>query len=137
MDELWRNWRAKSIIGLPGGLKSRLEQTHQETQNDLFSPPLAGDAFHRFAVGFQSANCLRRLDGCRLFRAGNQLSGLVLILMLWLGDGLGDLKLDIAAAMLLLNLLCGGPLMSILSIGILGSLRVSKQLPAWFHARAA
>ena len=67
----------------------------------------------------------------------NQLSGIVLILMLWLGDGLGDLKLDIAAAMLLLNLLCGGPLMSILSIGILGSLRVSKQLPKWFLARTA
>lgn len=67
----------------------------------------------------------------------NQLSGLVLILVLWLGDALGNLKLDIAAAMLLLNLLCGGPLMSLLSIGILGSLRFSKLLPAWFHARAA
>lgn len=67
----------------------------------------------------------------------NQISGLVLILMLWLGDGLGDLKLDIAGAMLLINLLCGGPLMSLLSIAILGSLRLSKPLPAWFHARAA
>jgi hypothetical protein len=67
----------------------------------------------------------------------NQLSGLVLILVLWLGDAMGDLKLDIAAMMLLLNLLCGGPLMSLMSIGILGSLRFSKPLPAWFHARAA
>jgi hypothetical protein len=67
----------------------------------------------------------------------NQISGLVLILMLWLGDALGDLKLDIAAAMLLLNLLCGGPLMSLLSIGILGSLRFKKSLPEWFQARAA
>ncbi|MDO8698724.1 MAG: hypothetical protein Q7J74_16670 [Pseudomonas sp.] len=66
----------------------------------------------------------------------NQLSGLVLILMLWLGDGLGDLKLDIAGAMLLLNLLTGGPLMSLLSIAILGSLRLSKPLPEWFQARA-
>lgn len=67
----------------------------------------------------------------------NQLSGLVLILILWLGDGLGDLKLDIAAAMLLLNLLCGGPLMSLMSIGILGSLRFNSPLPGWFRARAA
>lgn len=67
----------------------------------------------------------------------NQISGLVLILMLWLGDGLGDLKLDIAGAMLLLNLLTGGPLMSLLSIAILGSLRLSKPLPEWFQARTA
>lgn len=66
----------------------------------------------------------------------NQISGLVLILMLWLGDGLGDLKLDIAGTMLLLNLLTGGPLMSLLSIAILGSLRLSKPLPEWFQARA-
>ena len=67
----------------------------------------------------------------------NQLSGLVLILVLWLGDGLGDLKLDIAAVMLLLNLLCGGPLMSLMSIGILGLLRFNSPLPAWFQARTA
>lgn len=63
---------------------------------------------------------------------GNQLTGLALILMLWLGDGLGDLKLDIAGVMLLLNLLCGGPLMSVLAIAILGSLRFGKPLPEWF-----
>jgi hypothetical protein len=67
----------------------------------------------------------------------NQFTGLVLILMLWLGDGLGDLKLDIAGVMLLLNLLCGGPLMSLLAIAILGSLRFSKPLPEWFQCRAA
>jgi hypothetical protein len=67
----------------------------------------------------------------------NQLTGLTLILMLWLGDGLGDLKLDIAGIMLLLNLLCGGPLMSLLAIAILGSLRFSKQIPDWFRSRVA
>jgi hypothetical protein len=67
----------------------------------------------------------------------NQLTGLVLILMLWLGDSLGDLKLDVAGVMLLLNLLCGGPLMSVLAIAILGSLRFSKQIPDWFRRAAA
>ena len=67
----------------------------------------------------------------------NQISGLVLILMLWLGDGLGDLKLDLAGVMMLINLLCGGPLMSLLSMAILSSLRLSTTLPAWFHARTA
>lgn len=68
---------------------------------------------------------------------GNQFTGLTLILLLWLGDGLGDLKLDIAGVMLLLNLLCGGPLMSVLAIAILGSLRFSTPLPEWFRSRAA
>lgn len=70
----------------------------------------------------------------------NQLSGVVLILCLWLGSGLGEgfanLKLDVAGVMLLINLLCGGPLMSLLSLGILSALRFGAALPAWFSARA-
>lgn len=68
---------------------------------------------------------------------GNQITGLALILLLWLGDGLGDLKLDLAGVMLLLNLLCGGPLMSVLSIALLGSLHFGKQITEWFRLRAA
>ncbi len=67
----------------------------------------------------------------------NQLTGLALILLLWLGDGMGDLKLDLAGVMLLTNLLCGGPLMSVLAIAILASLRFGKQIPDWFRSRAA
>jgi len=65
----------------------------------------------------------------------NQLTGLALLL--WLGEGLGELKLDLAGVMLLTNLLFGGPLMSVLAIAILASLSFSKQIPDWFRSRAA
>jgi hypothetical protein len=67
----------------------------------------------------------------------NQLSGLVLVLVLWLGDGLGTTKLDIAGAMLLLNLLCGGPLMVIWGGAILPTLRKGKRLFQWFNPQLA
>jgi hypothetical protein len=67
----------------------------------------------------------------------NQVTGLVLILALWLGAGLGDLKLDIAGVMLLVNLLCGGPLMSLLAIPLLGALRFGTALPGWFRSHRA
>jgi hypothetical protein len=63
----------------------------------------------------------------------NQVSGLVLILVLWLGDGLGDTKLDIAGVMLLANLLCGGPLMSILAVAIMPALHRGRRLFDWFR----
>ena len=63
----------------------------------------------------------------------NQASGLVLILVLWLGSGLGDTKLDIAGVMLLANLLAGGPLLSILAVALLPSLHRGRQLFNWFH----
>ncbi len=66
----------------------------------------------------------------------NQAAGLVLILVLWLGDGLGHAKLDISGVSLLLNLLCGGPLMSVLAIPLLALLHFDAKLPAWFQARA-
>jgi hypothetical protein len=65
----------------------------------------------------------------------NQLSGLVLILMLWLGDGLGVTKLDIAGMALLVNLLCGGPLLSILAVGLIPSLHHGRPVHSWFGAR--
>ena len=67
----------------------------------------------------------------------NQVSGLVLILVLWLGDGLGERKLDVSGAMLLVNLLCGGPLMAILGVLILPALRRGKGLFHWFNPRWA
>jgi len=76
--------------------------------------------------------------GLGLFRAiliANQVSGLVLILVLWLGSGLGDTKLDIAGVALLVNLLCGGPLLSILAVGLLPSLHHGRAVRAWFGAR--
>jgi hypothetical protein len=67
----------------------------------------------------------------------NQVSGLLLILVLWLGDGLGATKLDIAGVMLLLNLLCGGPLLAIWGGAILPALRRGKRLFQWFNAQPA
>jgi hypothetical protein len=64
----------------------------------------------------------------------NLASGLVLILALWAGGALGYAKLDLAGAALLCNLLCGGPLMSMLGAPLLMSLRAGKTLPAWFAA---
>lgn len=67
----------------------------------------------------------------------NQISGLALILVLWLGDGLGNAKLDISGAMLLLNLLFGGPLMAILAVSMLPAMRRQKALHQWFCPTAA
>jgi hypothetical protein len=67
----------------------------------------------------------------------NQISGLVLILVLWLGDGLGNVKLDISGVSLLVNLLCGGPLMAILAIGLLPALHKGKPLAQWFNPQGA
>ncbi|MES2126339.1 MAG: hypothetical protein V4463_03635 [Pseudomonadota bacterium] len=52
----------------------------------------------------------------------NQFTGLVLVLDLWLGDALHLPKLDISAAMLLANLVLGGPLMSVLALPALAFL---------------
>lgn len=67
----------------------------------------------------------------------NQVSGLVLVLVLWLGDGLGNLKLDLSGAMLLLNLLCGGPLMALLAMPLIPGLKHGHALFRWFHPNAA
>ena len=64
----------------------------------------------------------------------NQISGLILILVLAFGDGLGARKLDISAVALLLNLASGGPLMGVLSLPLLGLLQFSSRLRDWFRA---
>ena len=69
----------------------------------------------------------------------NQVAGLVLVLTLWLGDriGLGHAKLDVSGVALIVNLLCGGPLASILGALMLPGLRSGKRLFNWFGARPA
>ncbi len=69
----------------------------------------------------------------------NQVAGLVLILVLWLGDriGLGHAKLDISGVALIVNLLCGGPLAAVLGALILPGLRRGRRLFDWFGARPA
>jgi hypothetical protein len=66
----------------------------------------------------------------------NQLGAVVLILVLWLGSGLGNAKLDVAGVALLLNLLCGGPLASLLGGVMLPGLRRGRRLRQWFTPRA-
>lgn len=69
----------------------------------------------------------------------NQVAGLVLILTLWLGDrvGLGHAKLDVSGVALIVNLLCGGPLASIVGGLMLPGLRSGQRLSNWFGARPA
>lgn len=86
---------------------------------------------------FLQAILMWRGRGYRLFKLIlelNQLTGIVLILVLWLGDALHLPKLDISGVMLLGNLLFGGPLMSILAIGLLGGFHFSPVLPGWLGA---
>jgi len=64
----------------------------------------------------------------------NEFSGLVLILVLGLGDALHLPKLDISGVMLMGNVFSGGPLMSVLALPMLASLYFSPLLPAWFGA---
>ena len=79
---------------------------------------------------------LRTGRGLALFRSiliVNQVSGLVLVLVLWLGDALGNAKLDVTGVMLIVNVLTGGPLMSILGMAIMPVLRQGKRASAWFR----
>jgi hypothetical protein len=61
------------------------------------------------------------------------MSGLILILVLWLSDGLGTTRPDIAGVALLLNLLCGGPLMEVWGGAIPPALRKGQRLFRWFN----
>jgi hypothetical protein len=64
-------------------------------------------------------------------------AGLVLILVLWLGDGPGDRELDIAGVALLGSLLCGGSLTSILAVAIMPALRKGRRPFAWLDPQPA
>ena len=67
----------------------------------------------------------------------NQLTAIILILDLWLGDMLHLPKLTISASMLAANLLLGGPLMGILAIAALASMHFSQTLSGWFQSGRA
>lgn len=67
----------------------------------------------------------------------NQLTAIILILDLWLGEALYLPKLTISAAMLGANLLLGGPLMGILSIFALACMHFSAVLPGWLKGERA
>ncbi len=73
---------------------------------------------------------------CARLLMANQLSAIVLVLDLWLGDQLHLPKLDISAAMLMANLALGGPLAGILAIVTLAAMHVNPALPGWLqHGR--
>ena len=67
----------------------------------------------------------------------NVVAGLVLVLVLWLGDGLGHAKLDVSGVAFLVNHFLGGPFASLLAGAILYGLRPGRPLAAWFAARSA
>lgn len=80
--------------------------------------------------------------GLRTFKAVlliNQVSAVLLLVLLLTGvaDALHLPKLDLAGAMLLLNLLTGGPVAGVLSIPLLLSLHFRRTLPDWFGRHAA
>ncbi|MES2019354.1 MAG: hypothetical protein V4484_22915 [Pseudomonadota bacterium] len=66
----------------------------------------------------------------------NQLTAIVLILDLWLGELLHLPKLAISAAMLGANLLLGGPLMGVLAIAALGCMHFNATLANWLKGTA-
>lgn len=53
-------------------------------------------------------------------------------LVVGLGDDLGRTKLDIAGVLLLIHLLCGGPLAAFIGLPLLAALKWSKSLSLWF-----
>ena len=67
----------------------------------------------------------------------NVAAGLVLVLVLWLGDGLGHAKLDVSGVAFLVNHFLGGPFASLLAPVILAGFRPGGSLAAWFGARTA
>lgn len=67
----------------------------------------------------------------------NVAAGLVLVLVLWLGDGLGRAKLDVSGVAYLVNHFLGGPVASLLAGAILYGMRPGGPLAAWFGARSA
>jgi hypothetical protein len=101
---------------------------------------LALDAYAYFLCALPLLACavlLWRGRGLRWFKGlllANQITAIVLILDLWLGDMLHLPKLTISAAMLAANLVLGGPLMGVLAIFALGWLHFNVALPVWLKA---
>ncbi|MBS0254426.1 MAG: hypothetical protein JSS36_04245 [Proteobacteria bacterium] len=74
-----------------------------------------------------------RLAGLvRVIALVSMVSGTLLVLVLALGDGLGDRKLDISAVALLVNLATGGPATALVAPLLLLGLRPGRPLATWF-----
>ena len=67
----------------------------------------------------------------------NQVTALVLILDLWLGDALHLPKLDISGAMLIANVVLGGPAMGLLSAPLLALMTFGTSLRSWLDPQGA
>ena len=67
----------------------------------------------------------------------NLATALVLVLDLWLGDALHLPKLDISGAMLIANVVLGGPAMGLLAVPLLALLAFRTPLRAWLLAAIA
>jgi hypothetical protein len=101
---------------------------------------LALDAYAYFLCALQLLVCALLLwfgRGLRWFKGLltlNQISAIVLILDLWLGDVLHLPKLTISALMLGANIALGGPLMGVLALFALGTMHFSAVLPSWLRS---
>ena len=102
---------------------------------------LALDAYAYFLCALPLLACALLLwlgCGLRWFKGLltlNQISAIILILDLWLGDMLHLPKLTISALMLGANLLLGGPLMGILALFALATMHFSTVLPDWLQSQ--
>jgi len=67
----------------------------------------------------------------------NLLSGLLMVLVIGLGDGLGRHKLDISGVAMLVNVATGGPLMGLIALPLIAALRFGTSLPAWFGSHGS
>lgn len=101
---------------------------------------LALDAYAYFLCALPLLACALLLwlgRGLRWFKALltlNQITAIILILDLWLGDMLHLPKLTISALMLGANLLLGGPLMGVLALFALAAMHISTVLPDWLQS---
>jgi hypothetical protein len=100
------------------------------------------------ALGFLVAAACLLLEGVLLwFGRGrstftgimilNLVSGLLMVLVIGLGDGLGRHKLDISGVAMLVNVATGGPLMGLIAPALIAVLLFGTSLPTWFGSHGS